>query len=73
MLIKSAEAQAEGHVTAAGYRVMEGTAVALALLRDGAARHGEEFTASSPTRNKHVRVRVTGPHFYDHSGDRYRD
>jgi glycine cleavage system aminomethyltransferase T len=73
MLLPSTGADAEGHSTAAGYRVMESTPIALALLRDGASRHGETLIATSPTRNMHARVRVMAPHFYDHAGERYRD
>ncbi len=73
MLVPATGADAEGHVTAAGYRVMEGKPIALALLRDGASRHGEELIATSPTRNMHARVRIVAPHFYDIAGERYRD
>jgi len=73
MLMRAKDLAAEGHVTAAAYRVMEGTPIALALLKDGARRHGEELTASSPTRGQHARVRVVAPHFYDPAGARYRD
>ncbi len=73
MLMQAQGLDAQGHVTAAAYRVMEGTPIALALLKDGMKRHGEELTASSPTRGQHSRVRVVAPHFYDHQGARYRD
>jgi methylglutamate dehydrogenase subunit C len=73
MLVSAKGGDAEGHSTAAGYRVMEGTGIALALLRDGASRHGETLLATSPTRKMHARVRVMAPHFYDIAGDRYRD
>jgi methylglutamate dehydrogenase subunit C len=73
MLVPAQGADAQGHSTAAGYRVVEGTPIALALLRDGTSRHGEELIATSPTRNMHTRVRVMAPHFYDSSGERYRD
>jgi methylglutamate dehydrogenase subunit C len=73
MIIPAAKADAQGYVTAAAYRVMEGAPIALALLEGGTARHGEELIATSPTRNMHARVRVTSPHFYDHAGERYRD
>lgn len=73
MLLPGKGEQAHGHVTAAGYRAMEGTPIALALLRDGASRHGEELLATSPTRRMEARVRVTSPHFYDPAGERYRD
>ncbi len=64
---------AEGHVTAAAYRAVEGVSIALALLADGQARHGEELVAHSPTRKQHATVRVVSPHFYDPAGERYRD
>jgi methylglutamate dehydrogenase subunit C len=73
MLVPAKGADAQGHVTAAASRVIEDTPIALALLRDGASRHGETLIATSPTRNMHARVRVMAPHFYDTSGERYRD
>ena len=73
MLIVAPGQPAQGHVSAAGLRVVEGGSIALALLDGGFARHGEELVASSPTRNQSARVRVVAPHFYDASGERYRD
>ena len=73
MLIAHHGAPAEGHVTAAAFRVNEGGAIALGLLVDGFARAGEELIATSPTRGQRARVRVVTPHFYDPSGERYRD
>ncbi len=73
MLVPARNDDAQGYVTAAAYRVMEGTPIALALLNNGASRHGETLIATSPTRNMHSRVRVTSPHFYDPAGERYRD
>jgi sarcosine oxidase subunit alpha len=73
MLVPAKNTDAQGYVTAAAYRVMVGTPIALALLNDGASRHGEELIATSPTRNMHARVRVMSPHFYDTEGARYRD
>jgi methylglutamate dehydrogenase subunit C len=73
MLITRTGEAPQGHVTAAGMRIIEGGSIALALLKDGFARHGEELIARSPTRNQHAKVRVTHPHFYDTAGDRYRD
>ena len=55
------------------YRAVEGGSIALALLANGAARHGEELIALSPTRGQQATVRVTSPHFYDPAGERYRD
>ncbi len=73
MLVPRHGKPAEGHVTAAAYRVIEGGSIALALLADGQSRHGEELVAHSPTRKQHARVRVVAPHFYDPAGERYRD
>jgi sarcosine oxidase subunit alpha len=73
MLIAAQGQPAEGHVTAAGIRVVEGGSIALGQLNDGLARHGEELLAVSPTRGQSARVRVTAPHFYDTAGERYRD
>ncbi|MDP3676784.1 MAG: 2Fe-2S iron-sulfur cluster-binding protein [Novosphingobium sp.] len=64
---------AEGHVTAAAIRVIEGGAIALGQLADGFARTGEQLTATSPTRGQQARVRVVAPHFYDTAGERYHD
>lgn len=73
MLIPAPGKPSQGHVTASGYRVAAGGSIALALLTDGAARHGEEMLASSPTRKSQIWVRVCSPHFYDPEGVRYRD
>lgn len=73
MLMKKHGRPAEGHVTASAYRAIEGGSIALALLADGANRHGEELLAFSPTRKQQAWVRVTAPHFYDPQGARYRD
>ena len=73
MLVQQVGATAEGHVTGAGLRVIEGGSIALAHLKGGQSRHGEELFAHSPTRKTTVKVRVTSPHFYDPAGERYRD
>jgi methylglutamate dehydrogenase subunit C len=73
MLITRTGEPPQGHVTAAGCSIIEGGSIALAQLADGFSRHGEELIATSPTRGKHARVRVTHPHFYDLEGTRYRD
>ncbi len=73
MLVGREDDGVQGHVTAAAFRVKEGSAIALGLLRGGALRHGEELTAKSPTRGRQARVRVVAPHFYDAVGERYRD
>ncbi len=73
MLITHEGASPQGHVSAAGMRIVEGGSIALALLEGGFARTGEELIASSPTRGMQARVRVVAPHFYDAAGARYRD
>ena len=73
MLIAREGGPAEGHVTAAAFRVIEGGAIALGQLADGFARKGEELIVTSPTRGQQARVRVVAPHFYDTAGERYRD
>jgi sarcosine oxidase subunit alpha len=73
MLLPRHNRPTEGHVTASAYRAVEGGSIALALLAGGAARHGEELLALSPTRKQQAWVRVTSPHFYDPAGERYRD
>ena len=73
MLVRHAPGAAEGHVTAGGVRVLGEGAVALALLRDGHARHGEQLIAWSPTRRLSAPVRVVNPVFHDPEGARYRD
>jgi sarcosine oxidase subunit alpha len=62
-----------GHVTTSAPRVAEPGAIALGLLTDGTARHGETLLAWSPTRRSTVPVRVGPPLFYDPEGARYRD
>ena len=73
MLITAPGQPAQGHVTAAGLRVLDGGSIALGQLHDGFARHGEELIATSPTRSQSAAVRVVAPHFYDTAGERYRD
>jgi glycine cleavage system aminomethyltransferase T/NADPH-dependent 2,4-dienoyl-CoA reductase/sulfur reductase-like enzyme len=73
MLVAGVGRPVEGHVTAAGRRVMAAGSIALGLLEGGFARHGEELIATSPTRGQQARVKVVPPHFYDAAGERYRD
>ena len=63
----------QGHVSAAAFRVIGGGSIALGQLDYGLDRHGEELIATSPTRGRKARVKVTHPHFYDTAGERYRD
>ncbi len=73
MLITRTGESPQGHISAAGMRIIEGGSIALGQLEDGFARIGEELIASSPTRQMQARVRVVAPHFYDSAGERYRD
>ena len=73
MLVPAQGGPPQGHVSAAAFRVLEGGSIALGQLVDGFARQGEELVATSPTRGQSAQVRVVAPHFYDPSGDRYRD
>ena len=73
MLVKRIGDKPEGHVSAAGLRVITGGSIALAQLEGGFARTGEELIATSPTRGQQARARVVSPHFYDPTGEHYRD
>jgi methylglutamate dehydrogenase subunit C len=73
MLITCEGEPPQGHVTAAAFRIIEGGSIALGQLEGGFARGGVELIATSPTRGQKARVRVVAPHFYDTSGERYRD
>ncbi len=73
MLVTREGETPQGHVSAAAFRIIEGGSIALGQLQDGFSRHGEELIATSPTRGQQALVRVTHPHFYDTTGERYRD
>jgi sarcosine oxidase subunit alpha len=73
MLVADHGAPVEGHVSSAGPRLLEPGGAALALLAGGMTREGETLLATSPTRDRHVRVTVTAPVFHDPEGARYRD
>jgi sarcosine oxidase subunit alpha len=73
MLVSALENEPEGHVSAAGARILTGGSIALGQLKCGFARMGEILIATSPTRGQSVKVKVVTPHFYDVAGERYRD
>ncbi len=73
MLVTREGETPQGHVSAAAFRIIESGSIALGQLQDGFSRHGEELIATSPTRGQQALVRVTHPHFYDTTGERYRD
>lgn len=61
-----------GHVTSWCWSPVLNAWIALALLADGRARHGETLWAVSPLANAKVRVRVGPPCFIDPDGERLR-
>jgi sarcosine oxidase subunit alpha len=62
----------EGHVTSWCYSPNLGRWIALALLANGRARHGETLWALSPLAGARVRVQVGAPCFIDPEGARLR-
>ena len=73
MLVVQQGEEPAGHVTTAAPRVAGQGAIALGLLTDGAARHGEVLLAWSPTRHSMVQVRVGPAVFHDPEGALYHD
>ena len=73
MLLPRDAAAPDGHVTAAGRRVLGEGLIGLGLVTAGPGRLGETLVVSSPTRGKRGRVRLTAPVFYDPEGARYVD
>ncbi len=73
MLVPAPGQEPQGHVTTAAPRVAQAGWIGLALVVDGASRHGDELLAWSPTRRQQTRVRLSASHFYDAEGARYRD
>jgi len=62
----------QGHVTSAAFSPTLGHPIALALLRDGARRHGETVTLHDPVRGADVDAVVCEPVFVDPEGGRLR-
>ena len=73
MLVTDVTSEPQGHVSAAGVRMLTGGSIALGQLERGFAREGETLIAASPTRGQTAKVKVVKPHFYDVAGERYRD
>ena len=73
MLLTTLGSEPQGHVSAAGVRILAGGSIALGQLERGFARMGEALIATSPTRGQSAKVKVVAPHFYDVPGERYRD
>jgi glycine cleavage system aminomethyltransferase T len=61
-----------GHVTASVESPNLGRPIALALVRDGGTRLGEDLIALSPLTDQRVVVTVADPVFYDPEGARLR-
>ncbi|MCA8926816.1 MAG: sarcosine oxidase subunit alpha family protein [Alphaproteobacteria bacterium] len=62
----------QGHTTSWAYSPTLERYIALALLKDGRARHGERLYALSPVMSERAAVTVTAPCFYDPEGGRQR-
>jgi sarcosine oxidase subunit alpha len=62
----------QGFVTSSTASAFLGHPVALALLQDGVARHGEELNAASPISGEVTRVRVVMPVFADPENSRMK-
>ncbi len=67
-----AAVQPQGFVTSSTNSAFLGHPVALALLQDGVARHGEELAAASPISGESTRVRVVAPVFVDPENSRMK-
>ncbi len=64
--------QSQGHVSATTYSPQLGCGIALGLLRDGAARHGEQLEAVFPLADEKLKVEVCHPVFIDPEGELVR-
>ena len=62
----------EGYVTSAVYSPTLGLPIALALLKRGAERHGEQIIVHDPVRGQDVEAEVCNPVFFDPEGVRVR-
>jgi sarcosine oxidase subunit alpha len=64
--------QSQGHVTTTTYSPQLDCGIALGLLRDGAARHGEQIEAVFPLDDETLKVEVCHPVFIDPEGELVR-
>jgi sarcosine oxidase subunit alpha len=64
--------QSQGHVTTTTYSPKLDCGIALGLLRDGAARHGEQIEAVFPLDDETLKVEVCHPVFIDPEGELVR-
>ncbi len=70
-LKQSSRQEVNGYLTAAVFSPTVGKSIALALLRNGHRRDGEELWAVSPVAGASTKVKVGTTCFYDASGDRF--
>ncbi|RUW76221.1 glycine cleavage T C-terminal barrel domain-containing protein, partial [Mesorhizobium sp. M1E.F.Ca.ET.063.01.1.1] len=59
-----------GHITACCYSPALGKYIALALVKDGKARHGTRAFVSDPLRSRFGPIEIVSNHFYDPDGSR---
>lgn len=62
----------QGYVTSMAYSPELGTWIALAMLENGPARHGEVVKVADPLRKAEMLAEVVAPHFVDPDGERLR-
>jgi len=60
----------QGHVTSACFSPELDCYIALGLLKDGRARHGEKLYITSPVRGTHSAIEIISPHMVDPKGER---
>ena len=75
LVSKGAEAVAandQGYVTSQAYSPELKSFIALAMLFDGPARHGEVLKVCDPLRGNETLAEVCSPHFVDPDGERLR-
>jgi len=72
LAVGSFEGIGDGRVTSATWSPELKRHIALALLKDGRARHGSIVTVLNPARGIVTKARVRDPHFLDPEGSRMR-
>ena len=64
--------QSQGHVSATTFSPSLGCSIALGLLKDGTARHGEQIDAVFPLDDEKIRVEIGHPVVIDPKGELVR-
>lgn len=72
LAIEAFDGTGDGRVTSSTWSPEMGRHIALALLKDGRARHGTIVTVLNPARGVVTTARVRDPHFLDPEGSRMR-